>query len=1002
MQTKGLDYINQVGNEQLLKLDGSGDYQIGFGNDSYYDITYSPSGNDLVITAKIDTYRQGEISKFRIKDAALTEDEILLNYIDENWEIYKSEEIRRKNYAPTYKKGTYTGTNFNEETESTKANETFNLGGGNDVIRFKVTKEERNGRTVVTGIGKDTVKLSDGENISLYLKGVNNDDISSIYKDGNDLVIYLEDVDVDTLKHTYYGQIRLQDFHKLGTGSITLFVDDDSESANKYLYEEMNRVYEVKGKKNMYTGSNFNEEATSKKANETFALGSGADTVHFEDVFGKDNVTLKSDEVMTLDFSQLISPEYTVSRSGNNAIIKVTAGDGNGYSKNFGQVTLTNYFKLNDRDMVIISDEDDDYRLSDLLQNTLVYDYSSAKKKQTINATFLNEEITGSNYADKINTYAGEDAVTAGRGNDTITLGSGVKTIYINGGDGNDVIKGLSNVESLTINIDDTAGENKYIKTGNNLIIEHGIYSYKQGKTTIYTTDEIREVDNTKAKGVFYTDGEKIITKSAYSKLKASVKADYSLVDGDVFYYKSGSKTIYTFDEIREVANKFVTEKTTIYDYFKDDNASKVTGIDEIENLYIQGYDNVRWAEDGGYMYPLFGTDYNDIITGSSKNDIIISGLGVDKITPGKGMDYIALACGKYDKSGWTLNENSDGDVIINFKKGDGKDIVAYDPVYIRSLDMNFDENGTISYYKQGDAFVIENHFAKTAKSKAVTDTVSMPGFFMHFNDKSYIDEFYDGIDTVLQKTQINGEALDFDDGLVVKPIYDSEHKVTSNVHNTKNKVYLYEGSYFTNDIMTYTGKDCGAMFGDVGDDVYNIGKMTAKTDVFISDTNAEDSNILNINSKAGDLVFMFDVDDEGNFVIDKNDDETQSIWGLQIYRKSDLTTGKNISKNFRNGKFGSVTIDHYFSEEASSVVASTNMTLKTADGENGALTEFSCVIGDTQYNLNDYLAQVAQAVSGWLSDNGYETSYQAFTDTKTDITSLIKVYATGSYTPKS
>ena len=107
-----------------------------------------------------------------------------------------------------------------------------------------------------------------------------------------------------------------------------------------------------------------------------------------------------------------------------------------------------------------------DYFASEGLDNLEIDDYINVTGSGKINGTKYDDDITGSSKADTIRTGYGIDYITAGKGNDTIIADYGYKTLFINKGDGNDIVKRDEEKDDRAI---------KKVKDSVNLVFEHEV-----------------------------------------------------------------------------------------------------------------------------------------------------------------------------------------------------------------------------------------------------------------------------------------------------------------------------------------------------------------------------------------------------------------------------------------------------------------------------------------------------------------------------------------------
>ena len=846
-----------------------------------------------------------------------------------------------------HKGNKFTGTVFADKAESTAKNETFNLGTtvgtGEDKVSF------------AGSFGKDTVNFVDGENLALDFANASNLKYST---KGNDVVI---STDVSyyatvSINHDYIvdGNFRDSDgkmqhisivnkldsatYHKIGgaeTETIDLAAYKRLSAKNKANYEFVEGKLRLdlakKGdnyvfaKENLYTG--VGEDGKPKAVyfyldnNETASIQTS--NYIWYDQEGE-HVQLSGLKVYgVINGAEPTETTYTTDASG------VYAKNAELFNNQIsGQVTLKNYMKLAEDNVNIGTDS-----LKAILQGgadaQIALDYSSAKKGQTIKGTFLSENITGSKFADKIYAVGGTDTITAGKGNDTITLGTGIKTVNIAGGDGYDTIKGLSNATSLALNISGAVGSNNFVKSGNNLVIEHDIYSYKDGKEVKYSTSASRSVDNTAVESGYYKVNED--NSILYSKTE---QTGYTKIDTDhkLYSYGSGKNITYYTSATHSENNTLVTEKTTVADYFIGNNADKVSTV-ALNSLNISGKGKIA------------GTKYNDVITGSAKADKITTGDGADVITAGKGNDTITI--------------DGAGAKTLNFDRTSGKDTVVVSAADFTSANLVFDGTADYTYdhsVNGNDLIVKANYDAvKDAKGKvtqkASTATITVKDYFA---------------DGLASKVNLNGSAISYGttlDGTEGKSRAEGEATKGNNIYD------------MTDSPATTSAAKTVKIFDESGNDLYNVASL--KSNTYISDKAGKDA--LNINADADNGGYIFDV------VADKS--KTSGLYSdnsLFIFDYDNIVFKTGEGEKGLNAPVGGVEIANFINVASNgkySVGAGAIETINVGD---------ETWSGFSSKGLDKLRATVAGWLSENKYDSAYEVLNNG---TKDDIQAMLALY---------
>lgn len=324
------------------------------------------------------------------------------------------------------------GSDYSDEVFSSYKDETFSLKKGDDVIRFEPMKEPY---FLPYKFGKDTVNLVSGEKLTLDLDNIGGK--LSYARKGNDCII--------TARH----RIEL-----LGRGN----------GKEEWFVTKVKGGYSVQKTKYYFTGSGY---ASDGDVSESVMSKS-----EFKSFQKENGVKLKvGNNTLYTSWAVIPNPEIHYSKN-----------DTANWGVFLGSITLKNYFKINE-DNVYIGDTS----LRDILSNIEdfnILDYSKSKSAIHINDSYMNEIIIGTKYSDKIISNFGDDEITGGKRNDCLTLGAGNKTVYINKGDGKDVITVKADNTSTNIVFDDEIDGITFKKSKNNLVIKRE-YGNKTESTII-------------------------------------------------------------------------------------------------------------------------------------------------------------------------------------------------------------------------------------------------------------------------------------------------------------------------------------------------------------------------------------------------------------------------------------------------------------------------------------------------------------------------------------
>lgn len=405
------------------------------------------------------------------------------------------------------KEGKWSG---NDIIKGGKGKDTIYGGTGNDKLYGGVGNNEYVFRA---GDGEDTVYVTKGDltHDTLLFKDVNGNDYDNLkeylsYKiKGNDVLITVEDggninntvIVKDYMKGGYNVNV-VQD----SSGPISLLAKLNANLSEKDFSNDPKGVkYKGTILDEKITGTNFSDKIYAVAGTNTITAGAGDDKIYAGK--GSDNFVFngKSDSTETLDdgdnaifgankddkliFTNQTKEDFAFTKDGNHLIIEYNnlSNDGTIDGSDNNSVGLVNFFKQASADRlntVYLKGKDSPETLTELINNQKL----NIEGQGTIKGTEYNDNIIGSNKADKIYTGVGEDIISAGKGKDTIYVnGSGTKQMTIHYNEGNDVIN-MSSEATLKFKFDTdedvtdiTNLHTEYVRKGNDLYI-YNDYSF--------------------------------------------------------------------------------------------------------------------------------------------------------------------------------------------------------------------------------------------------------------------------------------------------------------------------------------------------------------------------------------------------------------------------------------------------------------------------------------------------------------------------------------------
>ena len=757
-----------------------------------------------------------------------------------------------------------------------------------------------------------------------------------------------------------------------------------------------NELYGGDGNDTIYGGNN----------NDFISGGTGDDKLygkqgenHYLYEGGKDTIYLEkgADTILLLNGFTIESKV----KQGNDVLLNLSKDSVT------GSIVLKNFFKITDVDETITVYKNDETENSDEI-DLLPYNevHFQASGKGTIKGTVYNDDIFGSEKADKIYAYAGNDTIDPSLGNDKIYAADSYSTILFKNGDGKDTIYGgYSNLKFLDAKLEDL----KYERVKDNLVIKYSekdsvtlseyFNGYKANAEMIYGKDGSEELD--------------FILENYTNKL------EYHYGDGNVKFYsmpKGGNGvdlvgTEFNFDKVVKtksgnnlVLSKFgaKNDKITIVDYYKNGIGGYI-----YLNGVSQGSLNDMMTKDPVTMTSTKynGTIYNDVITGTTKNDIIKTKDGHDNINGSYGADTVYGGSGNdlinYQGYSDTGNEKIYGDAGNDTIKtgmsndiiygGDGNDYIlsgsGIDKIYGDKGDDNIEAGAGNDIVDGG---------AGNDQIRGGSGNDSLKGG--SGNDIIYSNEgnntIYGGagdddiyINSATDKTLgdlVHGDAGN-DDIYVEKGEYSKVYGDTGNDYitvyadATHNKIDGGKGNdtisvnaQYTeaiggagNDVITISANNCKVEAGS-GNDIINInGKYTevdggSGNDTYylngeyavLEDSAGNDKYIVDSFSNLGNTYSIDDSKGKDTLKINyEKDDIVLSKFNVQVNQKGKIVDLDDINVSFSaEGEDGSIRVDEYFGSGCIERI-------ETADG---------------YYITKEQMQNVAQEVAAWLVENDF------------------------------
>ena len=389
----------------------------------------------------------------------------------------------------------------------------------------------------------------------------------------------------------------------------------------------------------LLSGGNGDDLLVGGKGNDRLYTNSGNNTVTFNIGDGADTL-FKGNGEDTLFFSNFaninaLKSGISVQKLGNDLKLIYTKSD---------SVLIKDYFRSGTSVVNLKAKNGEIINLPSFLNIKTFSFNGDANKANTINGTIYNDIIKGGAKNDVLNGGSGNDKLYGNAGADVLNGGNG--NDMLTGGAGNDRIYTGAGVNSVIINKGD----------GNDII-------YHQGTRTT-----VKIVGANAKDGMSFTkSGNNLLL--TYTHVKA--KTD-----------KTNVKEVVTF------ANYFNPDGTVRDDeiYLQTTQTQKVSAFIGSKGLNISGAGTIN------------GTNFNDILTGSTGADVMSGGVGNDILKGGNANDVLNGGSGNdvlYGEAGNDRINGNDGndriyggvgnDTInagsgvntLYFAKGDGNDNVV-------------------------------------------------------------------------------------------------------------------------------------------------------------------------------------------------------------------------------------------------------------------------------------------------------------------------------------
>lgn len=426
-------------------------------------------------------------------------------------------------------------------------------------------------------------------------------------------------------------------------------------------------------------------------------------------------------------------------------------------------------------------------------QGTLVVEYDAAPANLTIQGGEGNDVLTGGAGDDTIYGEGGDDILYGGNGNDVLYGGSGNDTLYggagtnaLYGGDGNDTFFAGSGANAYY----GGTGTNtvSYANQGAGVTADLGNPGNNAGAAAGDSYENIQVLVGTSSADILYGDNQdNVIYGGSGADIIYAGGGNNQLYGGDAndtFYAGSGANAFFggtasdtvRYDNSDDAVNVNLTTGLGSGGYAEGDTYSS------IERVYGSDFDDVITGSNA--VNVLYGGDGNDVIHGvgganvlygGAGNDTIYAGTGDDAIYGGDGNDTFFSNTGSNSYFGGDGNDTvdysgSNAGVNVNLATGEGsggwaagdtydsiESVIgsSHNDVIIGNAQANYIEGG------DGNDTITSGGGADQLFGGAGADTFIIDGSFLELGGIDRVDGG-DGTDTV--QISANGDAFDAGD----------------------------------------------------------------------------------------------------------------------------------------------------------------------------------------------------------------------------------------------
>jgi Ca2+-binding RTX toxin-like protein len=272
-------------------------------------------------------------------------------------------------------------------------------------------------------------------------------------------------------------------------------------------------------------------------------------------------------------------------------------------------------------------------------------------ERTTLNGGPGNDTLIGGRFAETFNAFTGIDTVEGNAGADTAVLGAGADLFVWDPGDGNDVVQGGSELDTLRFNGSAAAEVFTATAVGSELRLSRNVGPVLMRAQDVETLalNARGGADSVTVNDLDATDVTALNLDLAVGGL-GDAAADTLVVNAtagaDVVQVAAVSTTVQVNGldpQVNVTGSEAVNDRVTANGLGGNDTLSGAAGLAVLTQLTLDGGDGNEVLNGGNGADVLLGGNGNDTVDGNAGNDVALVGAGNDTFVwdPGDGSDIV-------------------------------------------------------------------------------------------------------------------------------------------------------------------------------------------------------------------------------------------------------------------------------------------------------------------------------------------------------------------------